>query len=138
MRIGYFLSCEEYGVEELLEQARLAEDAGFEALWISDHYHPWKVVLRGDEHQDVHALDGVFQGSRGRRVVVLEIAVEQRQVADADLHEAQCPGREPDQDEAVSRRRPRGPATRWPDQVRKPRRGPCPRSRPGSRTAAWR
>jgi G6PDH family F420-dependent oxidoreductase len=41
MRIGYFLSCEEYGPAELLEQARAAEKAGFSALWISDHYHPW-------------------------------------------------------------------------------------------------
>lgn len=41
MKIGYFLSCEEFGPGELLEQARMAEDAGFEALWISDHYHPW-------------------------------------------------------------------------------------------------
>ncbi|MFL6060050.1 MAG: TIGR03557 family F420-dependent LLM class oxidoreductase [Marmoricola sp.] len=40
-RIGYFLSCEEYSPGELLEQARLAEQAGFEALWISDHFHPW-------------------------------------------------------------------------------------------------
>ncbi len=41
MRIGYFLSCEEYTPAQLIEQARLAEEAGFEALWISDHYHPW-------------------------------------------------------------------------------------------------
>jgi G6PDH family F420-dependent oxidoreductase len=41
MRIGYFLSSEEYTPAELLEQARAAERAGFEALWISDHYHPW-------------------------------------------------------------------------------------------------
>ncbi|SCL24579.1 F420-dependent oxidoreductase, G6PDH family [Micromonospora rhizosphaerae] len=41
MRIGYFLSSEEYSPAELLEQARGAERAGFEALWISDHYHPW-------------------------------------------------------------------------------------------------
>jgi G6PDH family F420-dependent oxidoreductase len=41
MKIGYFLSCEEYGPAELLEQARLAEAAGFESLWISDHFHPW-------------------------------------------------------------------------------------------------
>ncbi len=40
-RIGYFLSSEEFGPQELLAQARLAEQAGFEALWISDHYHPW-------------------------------------------------------------------------------------------------
>ncbi len=40
-RIGYFLSCEEYSPTELVEQARLAEQAGFESLWISDHFHPW-------------------------------------------------------------------------------------------------
>ena len=38
---GYFLSCEEYSPAELLEQATLAEEAGFERLWISDHFHPW-------------------------------------------------------------------------------------------------
>src|SRR3954466_7780702 len=41
MRIGYFLSTEEYGPAALLAQARAAEQAGFEALWISDHFHPW-------------------------------------------------------------------------------------------------
>src|SRR4051795_11456875 len=41
MRFGYFLSCEEYSPAELIEQAVAAEAAGFEALWISDHYHPW-------------------------------------------------------------------------------------------------
>ena len=41
MRIGCFLSCEEFGPRDLLEQARRAEAAGFQALWISDHYHPW-------------------------------------------------------------------------------------------------
>lgn len=41
MRIGYFLSSEEFGPAQLLERARGAEQAGFEALWISDHYHPW-------------------------------------------------------------------------------------------------
>ena len=40
-RLGYFLSSEEFGPGELVEQARMAEDAGFEALWISDHFHPW-------------------------------------------------------------------------------------------------
>lgn len=41
MKIGYFLSSEQFGPAELLEQARGAEAAGFEALWISDHIHPW-------------------------------------------------------------------------------------------------
>jgi G6PDH family F420-dependent oxidoreductase len=38
---GYFLSCEEYDPAELIEQAVRAEQAGFDALWISDHFHPW-------------------------------------------------------------------------------------------------
>ena len=41
MKIGYFLSSEEYSPGQLIDQARLAEEAGFDALWISDHYHPW-------------------------------------------------------------------------------------------------
>ncbi|MGW7046885.1 TIGR03557 family F420-dependent LLM class oxidoreductase [Streptomyces avermitilis] len=38
---GYFLSSEEFTPAELLSQARAAEQAGFEALAISDHFHPW-------------------------------------------------------------------------------------------------
>ncbi|MEV0714789.1 TIGR03557 family F420-dependent LLM class oxidoreductase [Asanoa sp. NPDC050611] len=41
MRIGYFLSSEEYTPAELIAQAKGAQQAGFQALWISDHYHPW-------------------------------------------------------------------------------------------------
>ena len=41
MKIGYFLSCEEYGPADLVAQAVAAERAGFEGLWISDHFHPW-------------------------------------------------------------------------------------------------
>jgi G6PDH family F420-dependent oxidoreductase len=41
MKIGYFLSCEENGPADLLAQARAAEEAGFQGIWISDHYHPW-------------------------------------------------------------------------------------------------
>jgi G6PDH family F420-dependent oxidoreductase len=40
-RVGYFLSTEEYSPDELVEQAVLAEKAGFDVLWISDHFHPW-------------------------------------------------------------------------------------------------
>lgn len=38
---GYFLSSEEHSPAELVDQARMAEQAGFDSLWISDHYHPW-------------------------------------------------------------------------------------------------
>jgi G6PDH family F420-dependent oxidoreductase len=38
---GYFLSSEEHPPSALLEQAVLAERHAFDALWISDHYHPW-------------------------------------------------------------------------------------------------
>jgi G6PDH family F420-dependent oxidoreductase len=38
---GCFLASEEHSPNELIRQAELAEEAGFEALWISDHYHPW-------------------------------------------------------------------------------------------------
>ena len=41
MKIGYFLSCEERAPKELVTLAKRAQDAGFHALWISDHYHPW-------------------------------------------------------------------------------------------------
>jgi len=41
MRIGYFLSSEEWGPKELVAQAQQAQAAGFDRLWISDHYHPW-------------------------------------------------------------------------------------------------
>ncbi len=41
MKIGYFLSSEEWGPRDLVSQAIRANDAGFEGLWISDHYHPW-------------------------------------------------------------------------------------------------
>jgi G6PDH family F420-dependent oxidoreductase len=41
MKIGYFLSSEEWGPKELVAQAVKAQEAGFEDLWISDHYHPW-------------------------------------------------------------------------------------------------
>jgi G6PDH family F420-dependent oxidoreductase len=41
MKIGYMLSCEQFTPAELLDQARRARAAGFDALSISDHFHPW-------------------------------------------------------------------------------------------------
>jgi coenzyme F420-dependent glucose-6-phosphate dehydrogenase len=38
---GYALSSEEHAPADLVRNARLAEDAGFEFALISDHFHPW-------------------------------------------------------------------------------------------------
>ena len=41
MRIGYKLAAEAFGPAELIRQAIRAEQAGFDFVEISDHYHPW-------------------------------------------------------------------------------------------------
>jgi coenzyme F420-dependent glucose-6-phosphate dehydrogenase len=41
VEIGYTLSSEEHGPGDLLLYGRLAEEAGFDFLTISDHFHPW-------------------------------------------------------------------------------------------------
>jgi G6PDH family F420-dependent oxidoreductase len=41
MDVGYFAAHEEYAPSELLEHVSLAEDAGFDTVWTSDHVHPW-------------------------------------------------------------------------------------------------
>ncbi|MEJ3405538.1 TIGR03557 family F420-dependent LLM class oxidoreductase [Rathayibacter sp. YIM 133350] len=41
MQIGYKLAAEGYGPAELIRQAVRAEEAGFDFVEISDHYHPW-------------------------------------------------------------------------------------------------
>ena len=41
MKIGYKLTAEAFGPRELIRQAVLAEQAGFDFVEMSDHYHPW-------------------------------------------------------------------------------------------------
>ncbi|MGX6601431.1 TIGR03557 family F420-dependent LLM class oxidoreductase [Micromonosporaceae bacterium Da 78-11] len=41
MRFGYKLSAEGFGPKELIDQALKAEQAGFDFVEISDHFHPW-------------------------------------------------------------------------------------------------
>src|SRR6478752_5967018 len=40
-QLGYTLSSEEFRPQELVAQARRAEEAGFSFALISDHFHPW-------------------------------------------------------------------------------------------------
>ncbi|MEU8228513.1 TIGR03557 family F420-dependent LLM class oxidoreductase [Actinoplanes sp. NPDC048967] len=41
MKFGYKLSAEGFGPKELIQQAVRAEQAGFDFVEISDHFHPW-------------------------------------------------------------------------------------------------
>src|SRR5437879_12619490 len=41
LSLGYKLSSEEQSPLDLVRQAQMAEDTGFEFALISDHYHPW-------------------------------------------------------------------------------------------------
>ena len=41
MEVGYWLSSEEHGPKNLVENAKRAEQAGFSYVLISDHIHPW-------------------------------------------------------------------------------------------------
>jgi alkanesulfonate monooxygenase SsuD/methylene tetrahydromethanopterin reductase-like flavin-dependent oxidoreductase (luciferase family) len=41
VQIGYKLAAEAFGPAELFRQASKAEEAGFDFVEISDHFHPW-------------------------------------------------------------------------------------------------
>lgn len=41
MKIGYHASHEQFSPSELLRYVRLAEEAGFQVVLSSDHFHPW-------------------------------------------------------------------------------------------------
>jgi G6PDH family F420-dependent oxidoreductase len=41
MQVGFHLSSEEHGPAHLVRWGAMAEEAGFDFLTISDHYHPW-------------------------------------------------------------------------------------------------
>jgi coenzyme F420-dependent glucose-6-phosphate dehydrogenase len=67
LRIGYKASAEQFGPNELLEFSCAAEDAGFDSVFISDHFQPWK-------HTDGHAPASIpwlgALGARTKRIVM--------------------------------------------------------------------
>jgi coenzyme F420-dependent glucose-6-phosphate dehydrogenase len=42
LKLGYKASAEQFGPSELLQFSRLAEEVGFDSVFISDHFQPWK------------------------------------------------------------------------------------------------
>jgi coenzyme F420-dependent glucose-6-phosphate dehydrogenase len=52
LRLGYKASAEQFGPRRLLELTVAAERHGFESVWISDHFQPWR-------HTDGHAPNAI-------------------------------------------------------------------------------
>ncbi len=42
LKIGYKASAEQFGPRELLELALLAEELGYDSVFVSDHFQPWR------------------------------------------------------------------------------------------------
>jgi hypothetical protein len=42
LKFGFKASAEQFAPRELLEYSVLAEEVGFESVWISDHFQPWR------------------------------------------------------------------------------------------------
>lgn len=67
LKLGYKASAEQFGPRALLDFTVLAEESGFDSVWISDHFQPWR-------HTNGHA-PSVFPwlgaaGQRTQRVIL--------------------------------------------------------------------
>ncbi len=67
MKIGYKASAEQFGPRDLVEYAVRAEEVGFDSVWVSDHFLPWR-------HRGGHAPSALTWmtavGERTRRVQI--------------------------------------------------------------------
>jgi coenzyme F420-dependent glucose-6-phosphate dehydrogenase len=67
LKLGYKASAEQFAPSKLLDFACLAETVGFESVFVSDHFQPWK-------HIDGHAPNSIAWlgalGARTSRVVI--------------------------------------------------------------------
>jgi coenzyme F420-dependent glucose-6-phosphate dehydrogenase len=67
LKLGYKASAEQFGPRELLDFSCLAETVGFDSVFVSDHFQPWK-------HTDGHAPSALAWlgalGARTQRVVI--------------------------------------------------------------------
>ncbi len=68
---GFFLSSEEQSPRSLVDNAVRAEAAGFEHLWVSDHYHPW--TDEQGESSFVWAVLGAIAGRTERLRVTTSV-----------------------------------------------------------------
>ncbi len=67
LKFGYKASAEQFGPRDLLEFSCLAEQTGFDSVFVSDHFQPWK-------HTDGHAPNSLAWlgalGASTKRVVI--------------------------------------------------------------------
>jgi coenzyme F420-dependent glucose-6-phosphate dehydrogenase len=67
LKLGYKASAEQFGPRELLDFSCLAETVGFDSVFVSDHFQPWK-------HTDGHAPSALAWlgalGARTREVII--------------------------------------------------------------------
>ena len=67
LKLGYKASAEQFGPRELLDFSCLAETVGFDSVFVSDHFQPWK-------HTDGHAPSALAWlgalGASTQRVVI--------------------------------------------------------------------
>jgi coenzyme F420-dependent glucose-6-phosphate dehydrogenase len=67
LKLGYKASAEQFGPRELLQFSVLAEEQGFDSVFVSDHFQPWK-------HTDGHAPNSLAWlgalGASTKRVVI--------------------------------------------------------------------
>ncbi|MGA3403652.1 MAG: glucose-6-phosphate dehydrogenase (coenzyme-F420) [Acetobacteraceae bacterium] len=67
LKLGYKASAEQFGPTALLDFSTLAEQVGFDSIFVSDHFQPWK-------HTDGHAPSALAWlgalGARTQRVVI--------------------------------------------------------------------
>ncbi|MDB5178174.1 MAG: putative F420-dependent oxidoreductase [Patescibacteria group bacterium] len=68
-RIGYTLSSEEHPPQVLIDNARRAEQVGFDFVGISDHFHPW-VEQQGQSPFVWSVLGGIAQVTERIEVLV--------------------------------------------------------------------
>ncbi|HXW27637.1 MAG TPA: glucose-6-phosphate dehydrogenase (coenzyme-F420) [Xanthobacteraceae bacterium] len=52
IKLGYKASAEQFGPRDLLKFSQLAEELGFDSVFVSDHFQPWK-------HTDGHAPQSI-------------------------------------------------------------------------------
>ena len=68
LKLGYKASAEQFGPGELLRFGCVAEEVGFDSVFISDHFQPWRHT--GGHAPYSLAWLGARSGPRPRRIVM--------------------------------------------------------------------